>query len=112
MYSFDSKCQYIYSNVQFFAQKSSIVMLFLKEVCTAIAVALHYILLTDFALMLAEGIHLVRMVVIIFPSKSIIQWLLPACWGKHITTCTTITFRYKKYNCNSYSEKHISQRRY
>ncbi|XP_063416336.1 adhesion G protein-coupled receptor L3-like [Mytilus trossulus] len=51
-----------------------------KEVCTAIAVALHYIFLTDFALMLAEGIHLVRMVVIIFPSKSIIQWLLPACW--------------------------------
>ncbi|CAG2198998.1 unnamed protein product [Mytilus edulis] len=51
-----------------------------KEICTAIAVALHYIFLTDFALMLAEGIHLVRMVVIIFPSKSIIQWLLPACW--------------------------------
>ncbi|OPL21525.1 hypothetical protein AM593_04691, partial [Mytilus galloprovincialis] len=34
-----------------------------KVVCSAIAIALHYIFLTDFALMLAEGILIVRMVI-------------------------------------------------
>ncbi|VDH92801.1 G protein-coupled receptor 133 [Mytilus galloprovincialis] len=51
-----------------------------KAVCTAIAVALHYMFLTDFALMLAEGILIARMVIIVFPAKSIVHWLLPACW--------------------------------
>ncbi|VDH92803.1 latrophilin 2 [Mytilus galloprovincialis] len=51
-----------------------------KAVCTAIAVALHYMFLTDFALMLAEGILIVRMVIIVFPTKSIVHWLLPTCW--------------------------------
>ncbi|CAG2251522.1 unnamed protein product [Mytilus edulis] len=51
-----------------------------KDACTAIAVALHYMFLTDFAMMLAEGILIVRMVIIVFPTKSIVNWLLPACW--------------------------------
>ncbi|XP_052079403.1 adhesion G protein-coupled receptor B1-like isoform X2 [Mytilus californianus] len=51
-----------------------------KVVCTGIAVGLHYIFLVDFALMLGEGIQVAIMVVIIFRSKSIIQWLLPLCW--------------------------------
>ncbi|XP_071124121.1 adhesion G protein-coupled receptor B3-like [Mytilus edulis] len=51
-----------------------------KVVCSVIAVALHYMFLTDFALMLAEGIHIVRMVVIIFPTRSIVYKLIPACW--------------------------------
>ncbi|XP_076072032.1 adhesion G protein-coupled receptor B2-like [Mytilus galloprovincialis] len=51
-----------------------------KNTCTAIAVALHYMFLTDFAMMLAEGILIVRMVIIVFPTKSIVNWLLPACW--------------------------------
>ncbi|VDI84318.1 latrophilin 2, partial [Mytilus galloprovincialis] len=49
-------------------------------VCSAIAIALHYIFLTDFALMLAEGILIVRMVVYVFPASSIIHKLIPACW--------------------------------
>ncbi|XP_071126674.1 adhesion G protein-coupled receptor B3-like isoform X2 [Mytilus edulis] len=52
-----------------------------KNACTAIAVALHYMFLTDFAMMLAEGILIVRMVIIVFPTKSIVNWLLPACWA-------------------------------
>ncbi|VDI04201.1 brain-specific angiogenesis inhibitor 3 [Mytilus galloprovincialis] len=51
-----------------------------KVVCSAIAVALHYMFLTDFALMLAEGILIVRMVVLIFPTSSIVHRLIPACW--------------------------------
>ncbi|XP_063426076.1 adhesion G-protein coupled receptor D1-like [Mytilus trossulus] len=51
-----------------------------KVVCSAIAIALHYIFLTDFALMLAEGILIVRMVVFVFPASSIIHKLIPACW--------------------------------
>lgn len=54
----------------------------LKEVCTAIAVGLHYMFLTDFCLMLAEGIQIVRMVVIVFSTRSIVHWLLPLCWGE------------------------------
>ncbi|VDI56672.1 G protein-coupled receptor 133 [Mytilus galloprovincialis] len=52
----------------------------IKEVCTAIAVGLHYMFLTDFCLMLAEGIQIVRMVVIVFSTRSIVHWLLPLCW--------------------------------
>ncbi|XP_052076567.1 adhesion G protein-coupled receptor L4-like [Mytilus californianus] len=51
-----------------------------KAVCTAIAVTLHYMFLTDLALMLAEGILILRMVMIVFPTKSIVHWLLPTCW--------------------------------
>ncbi|CAC5400899.1 unnamed protein product [Mytilus coruscus] len=51
-----------------------------KVVCSAIAVTLHYMFLTDFALMLAEAIHIMRMVVIIFPTRSIVHKLIPACW--------------------------------
>ncbi|XP_063414553.1 adhesion G-protein coupled receptor D1-like [Mytilus trossulus] len=51
-----------------------------KAVCTAVAVALHYMFLTNFAMMLAEGILIVRMVIIVFQTKSIVHWLLPACW--------------------------------
>lgn len=58
---------------------------YLKVVCSVIAVALHYMFLTDFALMLAEGIHIVRMVVIIFPTRSIVYKLIPACWSKYQT---------------------------
>ncbi|XP_052062393.1 adhesion G protein-coupled receptor B2-like [Mytilus californianus] len=52
----------------------------IKEVCTAIAIGLHYMFLTDFCLMLAEGIQIVRMVVIVFSTRSIVRWLLPLCW--------------------------------
>ncbi|CAC5379423.1 unnamed protein product [Mytilus coruscus] len=52
----------------------------ISVVCTAIAVALHYLFLLDFALMLAEGIQVAIMVVIIFRTKSILQWLLPLCY--------------------------------
>ncbi|CAG2256987.1 unnamed protein product [Mytilus edulis] len=51
-----------------------------KVVCSAIAIVLHYLFLTDFALMLAQGIQIVRMVVIIFNKGSIIRKLIPACW--------------------------------
>ncbi|CAG2198543.1 unnamed protein product [Mytilus edulis] len=51
-----------------------------KVVCTAIAITLHYLFLLDFALMLAEGIQVAIMVVIIFRTKSILQWLLPLCY--------------------------------
>ncbi|CAC5379424.1 unnamed protein product [Mytilus coruscus] len=50
-------------------------------VCTAIAVALHYMFLVDFALMLGEGIQVAIMVVIIFRRESILQWMLPLCYG-------------------------------
>lgn len=64
-------------------------LFYLKNTCTAIAVALHYMFLTDFAMMLAEGILIVRMVIIVFPTKSIVNWLLPACWGEYITKMNT-----------------------
>ncbi|XP_052078889.1 adhesion G protein-coupled receptor B1-like [Mytilus californianus] len=51
-----------------------------KVVCTAIAVALHYMFLVDFALMLGEGIQVAIMVVIIFRRESILQWMLPLCY--------------------------------
>ncbi|CAC5408850.1 unnamed protein product [Mytilus coruscus] len=51
-----------------------------KVVCSAIAVVLHYLFLTDFALMLAQGIMVVRMVVVIFHKGSIVNKLIPACW--------------------------------
>ncbi|XP_076071886.1 adhesion G protein-coupled receptor B1-like isoform X2 [Mytilus galloprovincialis] len=51
-----------------------------KDVCTAIAVALHYMFLTDFALMLAEGILILKMFVFVFHKESITNRLLPACW--------------------------------
>ncbi|OPL33748.1 hypothetical protein AM593_09008, partial [Mytilus galloprovincialis] len=51
-----------------------------KVICSAIAVGLHFMFLTDFALMLAEGILIVRMVVIVFPTSSIIHKLITACW--------------------------------
>ncbi|CAC5362286.1 ADGRB1 [Mytilus coruscus] len=49
-------------------------------VCSVIAVALHYMFLTDFALMLAEGIIYVKMVVFMFNQNSIVHLLIPACW--------------------------------
>ncbi|XP_076111872.1 uncharacterized protein LOC143080082 isoform X2 [Mytilus galloprovincialis] len=52
----------------------------IKGVCTAIAVSLHYMFLTDFCLMLAEGIQIMRMVVIVFSTRPIVHWLLPLCW--------------------------------
>ncbi|CAC5362288.1 unnamed protein product [Mytilus coruscus] len=51
-----------------------------KVVCSAIAIGLHFMFLTDFALMLAEGILIVRMVVFVFPTSSIVHKLIPACW--------------------------------
>ncbi|VDH98412.1 Hypothetical predicted protein, partial [Mytilus galloprovincialis] len=49
-------------------------------ICSAIAVGLHFMFLTDFALMLSEGILIVRMVVFVFPTNSISHKLIPACW--------------------------------
>lgn len=60
---------------------------YLKGVCTAIAVSLHYMFLTDFCLMLAEGIQIMRMVVIVFSTRPIVHWLLPLCWGEYLTSC-------------------------
>ncbi|CAG2246565.1 ADGRB1 [Mytilus edulis] len=51
-----------------------------KVICSAIAVGLHFMFLTDFALMLSEGILIVRMVVFVFPTNSISHKLIPACW--------------------------------
>ncbi|VDI60797.1 latrophilin 3 [Mytilus galloprovincialis] len=51
-----------------------------KVVCSVIAVAMHYMFLTDFALMLAEGILFVKMVVFIFNKRSIVNQLIPPCW--------------------------------
>ncbi|CAC5408849.1 unnamed protein product [Mytilus coruscus] len=51
-----------------------------EVVCSAISVALHYMFLTDFALMLAEGILFVKMVVFIFNKHSIVHKLIPPCW--------------------------------
>ncbi|CAG2246566.1 ADGRL2 [Mytilus edulis] len=52
----------------------------LEVICSAIAVGLHFMFLTDFALMLSEGILIVRMVVFVFPTNSISHKLIPACW--------------------------------
>ncbi|XP_052106943.1 adhesion G protein-coupled receptor E1-like [Mytilus californianus] len=49
-------------------------------VCSVIAIALHYMFLTDFALMLAEGIIYVKMVVFMFNQNSVVHLLIPACW--------------------------------
>lgn len=63
-------------------ERRNIISIF-QDVCTGIAVGLHYIFLVDFALMLGEGIQVAIMVVIIFRTTSIIQWLIPSCWSKH-----------------------------
>lgn len=54
-----------------------------KVVCSAIAVAMHYLFLTDFALMLAEGIIFVQKIVFLFKNGSILNKLIPACWSKY-----------------------------
>lgn len=50
---------------------------------------MHYIFLTDFALMLAEGILFVKMVVFIFNKRSIVNQLILPCWSRYNSTFTT-----------------------
>ena len=50
-------------------------------ICTAVAVALHYIYLVVFFLMLAESIEIGVTVLYVFPGQSRLKWELPLAWG-------------------------------
>ncbi|OWF53624.1 Brain-specific angiogenesis inhibitor 1 [Mizuhopecten yessoensis] len=52
-----------------------------KTICTVIAVALHYIFLAVFFLMLTEGIAVAMSVLFVFSSSSKLRYLLPIGWG-------------------------------
>jgi hypothetical protein len=58
-------------------------ILVLQEVCTTMAVILHYVLLVDFCLMMAMGIEVAYSVLYVMPSKSRKGWLLPAAWSEY-----------------------------
>ncbi|XP_052089257.1 uncharacterized protein LOC127725998 [Mytilus californianus] len=51
-----------------------------KDLCTGMAVLLHYIFLVDFLLMLAEGIEVAFCVLYVFSTRSRVHWLIPVCW--------------------------------
>ncbi|XP_070189458.1 mucin-22-like isoform X2 [Littorina saxatilis] len=52
-----------------------------KIVCTVVAAFLHYLWLVVFFLMLCEGIDIFITVVIVFPTESVIGWLLLMAYG-------------------------------
>jgi hypothetical protein len=47
-----------------------------------VAVLLHYLWLVVFFLMLCEGIDIFISIVVVFPQKSILTWLLLMAYGK------------------------------
>ena len=55
-------------------------MFTLQDVCTAIAVLLHFAFLVVFFLMLAEGIDIAVSIMYVFATKSRILWLIPLSW--------------------------------
>ncbi|XP_070189467.1 adhesion G protein-coupled receptor B1-like [Littorina saxatilis] len=50
-------------------------------VCTVVAAFLHYLWLVVFFLMLCEGIDIFITIVILFPTKSVLAWLLLTAYG-------------------------------
>ncbi|XP_060567799.1 adhesion G protein-coupled receptor L4-like [Ruditapes philippinarum] len=51
-----------------------------EDVCTTIAVLLHYIYLVVFFLMLAEAVEISFVVLYVFTTESRLKWILPLAW--------------------------------
>ncbi|KAK3098231.1 hypothetical protein FSP39_017431 [Pinctada imbricata] len=51
-----------------------------SELCTAVAVFLHYILLVVFFIMLGEGVEMAVSILYVLPTRSRKHWLIPLCW--------------------------------
>ncbi|CAC5386745.1 unnamed protein product [Mytilus coruscus] len=52
----------------------------MEDVCTFMAILLHYIFLVDFFMMLAEGVEMAFCVLYVFATRSRARWLIPAAW--------------------------------
>jgi len=66
-----------------------------QDLCTTMAVLLHYIYLVVFFLMLAEGIEIGWSMLYVFPRTSRRKWLLLMAWCKYgevISVCKVIVF--------------------
>ncbi|VDI05069.1 Hypothetical predicted protein [Mytilus galloprovincialis] len=50
------------------------------DVCTFMAILLHYIFLVDFFMMLAEGVEMAFCVLYVFATRSRARWLIPTAW--------------------------------
>ncbi|XP_063405019.1 uncharacterized protein LOC134688338 isoform X2 [Mytilus trossulus] len=51
-----------------------------QDVCTFMAILLHYIFLVDFFMMLAEGVEMAFCVLYVFATRSRARWLIPTAW--------------------------------
>ena len=58
--------------------------IFFQIFCKIIAILLHYAYLASFCWMLVEGIHLYRLIVIVYGNEKNLKWLYYVIgWGKY-----------------------------
>lgn len=67
--------------------------------CKIVAALLHYLFLTMFFLNLCEGLDIFISIVIVFPIKSVLTWLLVMAYGKCVTGVSSLQLSEKITFC-------------